>query len=68
MTTFLFDIILSLKTKFQFKNFEIWIFQMTSDGETPKMKVVGLKKLWKFVVDNFLIWSHLAHENYVWIS
>ena len=40
---------------------------MTLDGETTKMKVVDLKKFWNFVVDNFLIWSHLVKENYVWI-
>ena len=41
---------------------------MTSDGDTTKMKVVDLKKLWNFVVDNFFIWIHLVMENYVWIS
>jgi hypothetical protein len=40
---------------------------MTSDGETTKIKVVDLEKLWNFVVDNFLIWNHLINENYVWI-
>jgi hypothetical protein len=41
---------------------------MTSDRETIKTKVVDLKKLSKFVVDNFFIWNHLCMENYVWIS
>ena len=41
---------------------------MTSDGETTKMKVVDPKKLWNFVVDNFLICNHLVKENYIWIS
>ena len=41
---------------------------MISDGETTKIKVVDLEKLWNFVVDNFLIWNHLVKENYVWIS
>ena len=27
---------------------------MTSDGQTTETKVVDLKKLWNFVVDNFL--------------
>ena len=31
---------------------------MTSDGQTAKTKVVDLKKLWNFVVDNFFIWNH----------
>jgi hypothetical protein len=31
----------------------------TSNVETPKMEVVGLRKLWIFVVDNFLIWIRL---------
>jgi hypothetical protein len=33
-----------------FKNFE--------------MKVIDLGKLWKFIVDNFLIWNHLVKENF----
>jgi hypothetical protein len=41
---------------------------MTSDGETAKMNVVDLEKLWNFVVNNFLIWNHLVNENYIWIS
>ena len=41
---------------------------MTSDGETIKMKVVDLEKLWNYVVDNFFIWNYLVKENYVWIS
>jgi hypothetical protein len=32
-----------------------------------KMKVVYLKKLYNFIVDNFFIWNHLSMENYVWI-
>jgi hypothetical protein len=31
-------------------------FEETSNGETPKMKVIDLRKLWNFVVDKFLIW------------
>jgi len=33
---------------------------MTSDGEMTKTKVVDLKKLYNFVVDNFFIWNHLS--------
>jgi hypothetical protein len=40
---------------------------MISDGETPKIKVVDLEKFCNFAVDNFLIWNHLANENYSWI-
>ena len=32
------------------------------DGETTKMKVIELEKLWNFVVDNFLIWIHLGPQ------
>ena len=35
---------------------------MISDGETIKMKVVDLEKLWNFVDDNFLIWNHLEPQ------
>jgi hypothetical protein len=35
-----------------FRKFKIWIFQMTTDGETPKTKVVDLEKLCNFIVDN----------------
>ena len=31
------------------------------------MKVVGIKELWNFVVDNVLVWNHLVMQNYVWI-
>jgi hypothetical protein len=41
---------------------------MTSDGQTVKMKVVDLEKLWNFIVDNFLIWNNLVMKNYVRIS
>jgi hypothetical protein len=33
---------------------------MTSDGETTKMKVIDLEKLWNFEVDNFFIWNRLG--------
>ena len=47
---------------FEFQNFKIRIFQTTSDGKTTKTKVVGLEKLWNFVVDNFFIWNHLVMQ------
>ena len=31
------------------------------------MKVVDPKKLYNFVVDNFLIWNHLVKVKYIWI-
>jgi hypothetical protein len=34
---------------------EVRFFQMTSDGETIKTKVVDFEKLYNFVVDNFFI-------------
>jgi hypothetical protein len=42
------------------------IFQMTSDGETTKTKIVDLKKLCNFVVYNFFIWNNLLLQNVVW--
>jgi hypothetical protein len=38
-------------------------FQTTSEGETPKMKVGDLKKLWNFVIYNFFIWYHFVIGN-----
>jgi hypothetical protein len=40
---------------FEFIKFEIWMFRMTLDGETTKIKVVDPKRLYNFVADNFLI-------------
>jgi hypothetical protein len=62
---FSFKIILSRKIMFQFFTFEIWIFQMISNGETTKTKVVDLEKFYNFVVDNFLIWNHQVEDNYI---
>ena len=31
-----------------------------------KIKVVGLDKFYKFVVDYFFIWNHLMFQNYLW--
>jgi hypothetical protein len=39
---------------------------MTSDGETTKIKVIDLEKLWNFVVYNYFIWNHLLLQNIVW--
>ena len=47
-------------SNFEFKKFKIRFFQTTSDGEMTKMNFVILKRLWNFVVDNVLIWNHLA--------
>ena len=58
-----------LKSSYHVKlclNFKIRIFQTTSDGKTTKIKVVGLEKLRKFVVDNYFIWHHLVMLKYVW--
>jgi hypothetical protein len=38
------------------------------DEQMTKIKVVDLRKLKKFVVDNFFIWIHFANVNYIWIS
>jgi hypothetical protein len=57
---------LSTKTTSEYRKFKIRILQMTSNGKTIKIKVVDLKKLWKFVVDNFLIWNHYVILKYVW--
>jgi hypothetical protein len=35
---------------------------MTLDGKMTNTKVVRLKKLWNFVVDNFLIWNRLGPQ------
>jgi hypothetical protein len=40
---------------------------MTSNGKTTKMKAIGLKKLWNFVVHNILVWNRLVIQNFVWI-
>jgi hypothetical protein len=38
---------------------------MTSDGKPTKMKVEGLEKLIKFIVDNILICNYLMIEKYI---
>jgi hypothetical protein len=35
---------------------------MTSDGETTKMEVVDLEKLWNFADDNIFIWNRLGRQ------
>jgi hypothetical protein len=32
-----------------------------------KIKIIDLRKLLNFVVDNFIIWIHFVKENYDWI-
>jgi hypothetical protein len=39
----------------------------TSNGKITNRKVIGLEKLYNFVVDNVLVWNHLVIQNYVWI-
>jgi hypothetical protein len=38
---------------------------MISDGKPTKIKVVGLEKLWNFVVDNILIEKSSCYRKYV---
>ena len=38
-------------------NWFFWVFQMTSYEKTVKIKVVGLKKLWTFIVDKFFLFE-----------
>jgi hypothetical protein len=33
-------------------------FKSTLDGEMTKTKVVDLKKLYNFIIDNFFIWNN----------
>jgi hypothetical protein len=55
---FLFEIILSMKFKF-----EIQLFQTTLNGETLNMKVIDFRKLWNFVVDKFVIWLRFQWDD-----
>jgi len=50
------------KLRLNFSNLKFEFFQMTSDGEITKIKVVDLQKLCNFVVDNFLIWIRLESQ------
>jgi hypothetical protein len=36
---------------------------MASGGETIKIKVVDLEKLYNFVVDNLFIWNHISKKD-----
>jgi hypothetical protein len=38
---------------------------MNSDGEMTKIKVVDLKKLQNFIVDNFFICTHLRSQRFI---
>jgi len=51
-------------------NVNLWTMYTTAllNEEMTKIKVVDLKKLHNFVIDNFLIWNYFVKENYVWIS
>jgi hypothetical protein len=61
LATFWFEIILSYKNMFEVLKFKNQILQMTSDQETIKIKVVDLKKLCNFVVDNLFVWIYLVY-------
>ena len=39
-----------------------WVFQTNLDDKTTKIKVVHLKKLWNFVVNNIFIWNYLGSQ------
>jgi hypothetical protein len=39
-----------------------WVFQTILDDKTTRIKVVYLKKLPNFVIDNFFIWNHLDSQ------
>ena len=41
------------------------MFQMTSNREITKMKVVDLEKLYNFIVDNFFIWIRLESKTLI---
>jgi hypothetical protein len=41
---------------------------MTLNGETTKMEVVDLEKLWNFVGDNFFIWNLIWSQTACWWS
>ena len=56
------------KVPLNFWNLKIWNFRTTSNGETFKIEVVDLEKLWNFVVYNFFIWNHIVNEIQIWIS
>jgi hypothetical protein len=67
LATFSFEVILSTKTTSEFKKLKIWILKTTSNEKTTNREILGLDKLWIFVVDNVLVWNHLVMENYFWI-
>ena len=60
----LFDLKSSCQRKLclNFKNLKFWISKR-SQTENTKMKVVGLKKLWNFVVENMLAWNHFVMQD-----
>jgi hypothetical protein len=62
LTTFSFEIIYRKNITFKFVTFEIRIFQMISDGETTKTKVVDLEKSYNFVADNIIIGIRLGSQ------
>jgi hypothetical protein len=55
------------KIRLNFLKSKIWILKTTLNGKITNRKVVGLEKLWNFVVDNVLVWIYLVMQNYVWV-
>jgi hypothetical protein len=53
---FCFKLYCLWKTIFESLKFETQILLTTLNGETLKNESCNLRKLWNFVVDNFLIW------------
>jgi hypothetical protein len=53
-----------MKTTTEFKKIK---FEFLTDlgWKNHQIKVVGLEKLWNFIVDSLLIWNHLVMQNYV---
>jgi hypothetical protein len=51
------------KLRLNLKKIKIWILKTILNGKTTNRKIVGLKKLWNFVVDNVLVW--IVHKNFV---
>jgi hypothetical protein len=55
------------KLRLNFKNLKFEFSKRPQMKKTIKMKIVGLKKLWNFVINNILVWTHLVMQNFIWI-
>jgi hypothetical protein len=55
------------KLRLNFKNLNLNFENDFEWKKTINMKVVGLEKLWYFVVGNVLVWNNHVMQNYVWI-